>query len=90
MTDRHKREIKVLMENNSQLTDCRAEIQILTGCFFEMIFIERRWMREGSYGGSSLTLETQMNQEAALPATTSFVVASSSAKGPPKQYPESS
>ena len=41
---------------------------------------------EGSYGGSSSTVKNTMNRyQAALPATMSFVIASSSAKGPPKQ-----
>ena len=51
MTDRRKRAIKVLTENNSQLTDYRPEIQILTAYFLEMIFIEKSRMCEGSYGG---------------------------------------
>ena len=52
MTDQHKRAIKVLTEDSSQLkTDYRPEIQILTGYFFEMIFIEKSRMCEGSYGG---------------------------------------
>ena len=57
MTDRQKRGIKVLKPNNSQFTDYRREIiQILTGYLSEMIFIDKRWMCEGSYGGSSSTL----------------------------------
>ena len=43
-------------------------------------------MREGSYGGL-IKLTNNNVIELALPATTSSVVASSSAKGPPKQYP---
>ena len=43
-------------------------------------------MREGSYGGL-IKLTNNNVIELTLPATTSSVVASSSAKGPPKQYP---
>ena len=57
MTDRRKRVIKVLTENNSQLTDYRPEIQILTAYFLEMIFTEKSRMCKGSYGGSNSTLE---------------------------------
>ena len=56
MTDRHKRAIEVLKENNSHFTGYRSEIQILTGYLSEMIFIEGRRMCEGSYGGSSSTI----------------------------------
>ena len=90
MTDRRKRAIKVLTENNSQLTDYRPEIQILTAYFLEMIFIEKSRMCEGSYGRIKLNVRNPMNREAALPATMLFVVANSRTKGPPKQYPESS
>ena len=42
--------LKVLKEDDSQLSMDYPEMQIQTGYFFEMIFIEKSRMCEGSYG----------------------------------------
>jgi hypothetical protein len=48
MTIQHRRDIKVLIEKNSQHTDYRRDLQILTVYMPEMIFIDKRRMCEGA------------------------------------------
>jgi hypothetical protein len=88
MTDLRTRAIKVLGGKNIQHTDYCPKMQILTSYISKMIVIEISRMSAGSYRGSISDGNGMIrNGKAAVPATTLSVEASSSAKGPPKQYP---